>query len=332
MKNAIPIRIHKAFLLAMTALLAVPASAEIDLAGNWTTRQHQDWQDRNPGPEVVDYTALPINDEARTRALSYTASLLSLPERQCLYYPPQYLEIGPQSFKMWSETDTVTGKVTAWKISAAVDRSIRTIWMDGRPHPPKSAPHGFAGFSTGVWQGDTLTVYTSHIKAGYIRRNGVPSSELATLTEHFMRHGDTITVTVLLNDPVYLTEPYVLSRSWKLDPKVQIPTVPEICSPAAEVARLDGTGTVPHILPGANPFIDEVTKIFHIPREAVMGGAETMYPEYRKKLQPVYVRPEKCVRYCCGWQGNAAVTTLKDCIGDYRQVPGTFLPPQITDR
>jgi hypothetical protein len=44
------------------------------------------------------------------------------------------------------------------------------------------------------------------------------------------------------------------------------------------------------------------------------------------------VRPEKCVRYCCGWEGTAAVRTLKDCIGDYRQVPGLSLPPQITDR
>ena len=48
-----------------------------------------------------------------------------------------------------------------------------------------------------------------------------------------------------------------------------------------------------------------------------MGGAETMYPEYRKKLQATYVRSEKCIRYCCGWEGRDAVDTLKDCIGDY---------------
>ena len=49
---------------AVAALLCVPVSAEIDLSGNWSTRQHQDWQDRNPGPEAVDYIGLPINDEA----------------------------------------------------------------------------------------------------------------------------------------------------------------------------------------------------------------------------------------------------------------------------
>ena len=68
-----------------------------------------------------------------------------------------------------------------------------------------------------------------------------------------MRHGDTLTITALIDDPVYLTEPFVLSRSWKLDPKVQIPPTPEPCSPAAEVARLDGTGAVPLFCRGRTP-------------------------------------------------------------------------------
>jgi hypothetical protein len=113
---------------------------------------------------------------------------------------------------------------------------------------------------------------------------------------------------------------------------VQLPPTPAPCSPAAEIARLDGTGEVPHILPGTNTFVSEVTKIFHIPEETVMGGAETMYPEYRKKLRATYVPPEKCIRYCCGWEGPDAVDTLKDCIGDYRQRPGASLPSQGLDK
>jgi len=61
---------------------------------------------------------------------------------------------------------------------------------------------------------------------------------------------------------------------------------------------------VPHYLPGKNPFVDELTKDYHIPAEAVMGGAETMYPEYRKKLKDKYVAPEKCVRNCGGPAGG----------------------------
>ena len=86
---------------------------------------------------------------------------------------------------------------------------------------------------------------------------------------------------------------------------------------------------MPNILPGENQFLDEMTRIYGVPREAALGGAQTLYPEYRKQLQPLYVRPQKCNRYCCGWQGNAATETLKDCVGDYRQIPGfTLKPPE----
>ncbi len=319
------------FALAFLILVS-PAFAELDLSGYWSTRQHQDWQDRNPGPEAVDYTGLPINEEGRARALSYTASLLSLPERQCLFYPPQYTEIGPQSIKMWAETDPENGKIVAWRISAAPDRSSRTIWMDGRPHPSANTPHPSAGFSTGVWKGDTLVVTTTHVKAGYLRRNGVPSSDQAKVTEFFMRRDDTLTITALIDDPIYLTEPMVISRSWKFDPALQFSGTPDACVPAAEIARLDGTGAVPNILPGENPFLDEMTKLYGIPRDATLGGAKTMYPEYRKQLQSAYVAPLKCYRYCCGWEGNAATTTLKDCVGDYRQIPGFTLKPPDENR
>ncbi|MBI4262809.1 MAG: hypothetical protein HY657_00390, partial [Acidobacteria bacterium] len=70
-----------------------------------------------------------------------------------------------------------------------------------------------------------------------------------------------------------------------------------------------GDGDVPHYLPGQNPAIDFVTRTYNLPREAVLGGAETMYPEYRKRLQGTYVPPDRCTRYCCGWgggQGQAA--------------------------
>ncbi len=53
-----------------------------------------------------------------------------------------------------------------------------------------------------------LTTYTTHFKAGYIRLNGAPSSDQATMTAHFMRHGDVLTVSAHIDDPVYLTDPW----------------------------------------------------------------------------------------------------------------------------
>jgi hypothetical protein len=313
MKNSNLVKARSIVLLSAIAIVSIPVFAEVDLAGSWAPRLHQDWQNRSPGPDVVDYLGLPINDEARTKALSYSASQLSLPERQCLYYPPQYLLTGPQGFKIWAEPDPVTSKTIAWKISGAIDRDVLTIWMDGRPHPSANAPHPFGGFTTGVWKGDVLTTYTTHIKAGYLRRNGVPSSDQAIITENIVVHGDILTILAIIEDPAYLTEPYIISGNWQFDPKAQIPKTPAPCMPEAEVAGLNGQGAVPHNLPGRNPFADEMTKMYHIPVEAVMGGAETMYPEYRKKLKDKYVAPEKCVRYCCGTGGG--ISPLKECTG-----------------
>ena len=56
--------------------------------------------------------------------------------------------------------------------------------------PPSMRTHTYGGFTTGVWEGDTLTTYTTHIKASMIRRNGAPLSDQATMTMHFIRHGD----------------------------------------------------------------------------------------------------------------------------------------------
>ena len=81
------------------------------------------------------------------RRLSLTWLRLSLPERQCIYYTPEYVVIGPQGFNIWADFDPLTGKVVAWKIGAAVDRDVLTIWMDGRPHPSQYARHTLAGFT-----------------------------------------------------------------------------------------------------------------------------------------------------------------------------------------
>src|SRR5208282_1413519 len=112
--------------------------------------------------------------------------------------------------------------------------AVITIWMDGRPHPSPYARHTLDGFTTGVWEGDVLTTYTTHIKEGYHRRNGVPSSDQTTFTAHFMRHGNFLTVSVHIEDPVYLTKPYVIGRTNELDPRANLPPTPAPCMPEAE--------------------------------------------------------------------------------------------------
>jgi len=295
-------------LTCAVVLVSVPAFAQIDLSGHWAVRQHEDWEERGPGPEVVDYLGLPLNDEARSRALAYSASVLSLPERQCLYYPPFYAAIGPFGLEIWADTDPNTGRVVAWNIGAFIDRAITTIWMDDRPHPGPNALHTFGGFATGKWEGNTLTAQVTHFKEGYLRRNGVPSSDGASYTMHLTRHGETLTMLEVIEDPAYLTEPFVVSRSWQIDPTANINRVSAPCVPEAELPGLQGEGTVPHQLPGKNPFINEMTRMYNLPVDAVLGGAKTMYPEYRKTFTETYQAQKACTRYCCGWGGAPGMT------------------------
>jgi hypothetical protein len=284
------------------ALVSVPASAQVDLNGGWQSLQHEDWVERSPGSDPVDYTGLALSDAGRARALSYSYAQYSLLERQCILYTPQYVIWGPQGLRIWSESDPVRGTVVAWKISSAVDRDVVTIWMDGRPHPSENAFYPFSGFTTGHWEGNVLVAHTSHIKAGFLRRNGVSSSDRTTADWRIFRHGDYLTIMVIVNDPIYLAEPDVVTRSWALDPNATLATTAAPCVPASELPRVEVVGAVPHHLPGKNPDVNEMTERYRIPREAVLGYPETLYPEFRKKLNAeTFSTQDRCTRYCCGW-------------------------------
>ena len=262
------------------ALSAVSAFAQIDLSGEWDPQFHEDQPERIPGPEIGDYLGLPITDAARLRADTWDASLLTLPEHQCKPHPSDYGPRGPANIRIWKEVDTATQQIIAWHTHISWQAPERTIWMDGRPHPGPNAPHTWQGFSTGEWKGDILVVTTTHLKIGWIRRNGIPRSDKAVVTEHFIRHGEFLTLAVIINDPVYLTENFIRTTDWQADPRQQIAPYP--CEAVVEIER--PTGTVPHHLPGTNTFLKEFSDRFHIPEQAARGGAETMYPEYRIKL------------------------------------------------
>ncbi len=290
------IRIPGAVLLCVL-ISSVPSRGEQDFSGRWGARYHEDWQDRLPGPDVGDYAGLPINDAARAKADSWEESVVTELERQCPPHAANYNLHGPSNLHIWSEADPISGQILDWRVYGP--RHINyTIWIDGRPHPSKNVRYTWEGFTTGHWEGNTLIAFTDHVKYNYLRRNGVPTSDRATETTHWMRHGNVLTVTSIVYDPVYLTEPFIRTTNWELDPSMPNP-VPTACEPGDEIVR--PKGEVPHILPGMNMQLDEVARKFHVPQEALRGGSQTMYPEYRKQLKTKYVAPEKCTLYCCGW-------------------------------
>jgi glyoxylase-like metal-dependent hydrolase (beta-lactamase superfamily II) len=275
------VRLCFPFILCVAGLACFPACAQLDLTGEWGMRMHEDVPYRGPGPEVGEYLGLPINEAARMKADSWDGAVYTQPERQCIPFAADHsLTVG--GMRIWKEVDPATQDVIAWRTHMEYQEQERTIWMDGRPHPPMYAPHTWQGFSTGVWEGDILTVTTTQLKMAQLERNGVPRSDLGTMVEHFIRHDDQLTIVQIVTDPVYLTEPFIRSRNFVFASKQTMGGYP--CRPAIEIPNRN-RGYVPHHLPGTNPFLNSSTVRFGVPAEAARGGAETIYPEYRLKLQ-----------------------------------------------
>lgn len=282
--------------------LAEPAFAQVNLSGSWVSRLYEDYIERGPGGDLGDFTGIAINDEARTLALMYTPNLPFMVERQCLLSAPWVAQFHPRGLSIWPDLDD-DGEVRAWVIGGNHLYDTITIWMDGRQRPSSNAHYPLSGFTTGRWDGDTLTARTTHIKTGWLERsNGIPTSDRATVTAHLTRHGDLLTILTIQEDPVYLTEPHVTSRVWQLDPNLRPGNFAKAtCNTASEIPRLEDSGIVPHYLPGQNPEADSQMRTYNLPREAAMGYAQSLYPEYRKTIRNTYVPPASCGRYCCGW-------------------------------
>jgi hypothetical protein len=282
------------------ALVAAPAfgqnttgapASEFNLSGNWVPYFNEDMLERGNGPELDNFVGLPVSEGARQMALSWDPSRMTVEEHQCQVHVSPYMNRSPTRLEFWEERDPETQRVLAIKLYISNYQQTRTIWMDGRPHPSENAPHTWMGFSTGKWEGPVLTVYTTHIKQGFVRRNGLPQSDRATMVEHYLRYGNLMTDVTILTDPVYLTEPLVKTVDYAF-----ATYTPESwtysCEPVEELNGLD-KNRVPNFLPGQNPFLEEFAKKRGIPVPAAMGGAETMYPEYKDKLEQMMKTPAK---------------------------------------
>ncbi|HKV04832.1 MAG TPA: hypothetical protein VJO53_06970 [Candidatus Acidoferrales bacterium] len=264
-------------LLSAVAFMPPCARGQVDLSGEWSQTAGPD---NTTDPDIGDYTGLPINDAERMRADSWTAEKWDQEEHECEPHPADYAFRAPGGLRIWPDVDPLTKEITAWHTMVFVLGVERTIYMDGRPRPPAYAAQTWAGFSTGKWVGDKLQVITTDLKEGWLRRNGLARSDKANAVEYFIRHGDFLTIVSIVNDPVYLTEPLVRTEHWALNPGYNLTSYN--CIPKHEVDK--PRGWVPHHLPGTNEWLTEFPTRFGIPVEAARGGAETMYPEYMKKL------------------------------------------------
>ena len=274
------------FTIAAATLLNVRTSAQFgaggrapDIAGEWRVDQGED-----PGqPSLADYLGLALNEAGRLRADTTPESIWGTPEYQCRPHSAPHQWRGVGGTRILKELDPISRDIVGYRLQFM--RSLdRPIYVDNRPHPPAYAPHSWSGFSTAQWEGQTLKVTTTHLKDGFLKRGGPQTSDMLTMTEYITRHDDIMTIVQVVDDPIYLDEPYVLSITYSYDPNAGPAT--ENCSGSA-FAENGGTDRhhVPHFLPGQNSGIGEFLKNENwIPFEAVRGGVKTIYPEYRAVL------------------------------------------------
>lgn len=273
------------FILLIALTTARPTLAQIDLAGEWGATFHEDIAHRG-GVELGDYTGLPINEAGFRKAASWDEAVVATHERQCIPHVATYALRGPATIRFSKIVDPDSGRLIAYSLQGSYGRP-RTIWMDGRPHPSDLAPHTWSGFSTGTWDKNLLAVSTTHIKMGWIQRNGVPTSDLTTMRERFIRHGDQLMVVTMLEDPVFLGEPFIRTTNYVWSPLANANAWGS-CGPAQIVDELPDApkGRVPHHLPDATAHLREFVAKSGVPAAAARGGADTTYPEYQRTLQP----------------------------------------------
>ncbi|MEO5924639.1 MAG: MBL fold metallo-hydrolase [Bryobacteraceae bacterium] len=256
--------------------------ATIDFSGYWTGNMQEDNAERGAGPDLVDYGGVPINEAGRLWALSYDTSRLTSRFHQCDGYVAPYSVRSIGNTRVWEERDPRLHTLIAIHWFSQTFEGHRVFWMDGRAHPPAYAPHTWMGFSTGTFVGNALRVETTHLKQGWLRRNGLPESDQTTLTEFFTRRGDHITYTSVINDPVFLSEPWIKTTDF-----YRQPTDPgSWLFPCDDSEQVTGRAPdqVPNYLFGTHPYIDEYAKKNGLALLGALGGPETLYAEFEAKV------------------------------------------------
>ena len=274
------------FVACIAALVPAVASAQParaqsppDISGEWSLANNE--YDTTAQPPLGDYTGIAFNAAGVMRSETTAESIFGTPEYQCRPHSSPHQWRGLGGARILKEQDPLTREVRTYHIQFM--RSLdRPVYMDGRPHPPEWAPHTWTGFSTGEWVGNTLKITTTHLKDGFLHRGGPQTSDMYTMTEYLTRHGDILTIVTMIDDPIYLDEPYMDSTTYTYDPSSNVAF--ETCNGTA-FAENGGSDRhhVPHFLPGSNTadLNEWLKKDDWVPAAAARGGVKTLYPEYR---------------------------------------------------
>jgi hypothetical protein len=143
-----------------------------------------------------DFAGLKLSARALEEVRNYDYKKELDPENNCTAPSVAFYMQAPFPMEIYQGRDLIVLKMEYMDM-------MRVVFLDGRPHPPETAPHSKSGFSTGHWEGDTLVVETSHIEAGTFMNNGFNHSDALRLTERFRPSpdGNTLWAVQIYDDP-----------------------------------------------------------------------------------------------------------------------------------
>jgi hypothetical protein len=212
------------------------AAAPIDLTGWWVSIVTEDWRWRMVTPAKGDYASVPLTNEGRRVADLWDPTKDEKDGNACRSYGAAAIMRVPGRVHITWDNDTTL------KIETDAGTQARLLHFGDAP--PPTSEQGWQGYSAATWEiagaanrgggpgggrgaaaaaaprFGSLKVSTTRMKAGYLRKNGVPYSADAVLTEYFDRHteanGDEwFTVTTIVDDMKYLNQPFITSSSFK---------------------------------------------------------------------------------------------------------------------
>ena len=222
------------------------AAAPIDLTGNWVSVVTEDYRWRMVTPLKGDSASVPLNDEGLKLVKAWDPAKDEAAGLECKSYgAPAIMRVPGRLRISWADDGT---------LKIETDSGTQTRLFHFGAQPPANAAPSWQGYSAAHWEtgpprsggiglarregteSRSLEVATTQLRAGYLRKNGVPYSDKTKVTEFYDRYrepnGDEwFTVTTIVNDPVYLAVPFVTTTDFKKE------TDGSKFSPAACTAR-----------------------------------------------------------------------------------------------
>jgi hypothetical protein len=216
------------------------ASAPIDLTGYWVAVVNEDWRFRMVTPPKGEYRGVPLTKEALQVLNSWDPAADEAAGEQCKSYGAGAVMRLPARLNItWQDDSTLRIDVDAgtqtrlfrFEQGATGPVGAGRSNASGSKDPPlrEAGKPTWQGDSTAQWErgggrggppaGGSLTVVTRNMRAGYLRKNGVPYSADATVTEYFdvspSPSGQLLVVTTVVDDPRYLVQPFIVSSHFK---------------------------------------------------------------------------------------------------------------------